>query len=452
MDTRRRRRNSDSGWRAPGRGCSSRSRSAPAGRVRRCAFRWRSDVVDLRGGGAGADRGPPADAGMAAIGVRIAGLPAVALERLRCPAATGCVEEILRLEDRLHAESQVVCGALYELIGRAPAPDLKPRLVGLRRAVHAGRRPAAHLLDERVQQALPPQLADRLRGWTDRLARRDALRRELPGRLRTDVDAAAAALRETVAGPTMQLGLVYSNAATFRAARRWVAQSGTRPADKVAVRLARYVSRAAAKTSPFTLFTSSGLGSWREGGPVLAMRDTQPRSAVELGLATLQQVVTGLAGRPSTPAHLLVRINPTVTVDGDVVRFVAPRGHRPARAVRRTPALDALLPGLPPGQTRAALGDWLAGHVGDPARADEFVDRLLRMGLLELYLPVADQALHPRAVLAWLDERAAGLSADPGVTELRAVLRRLADLLDEYASATVPAVRLACREQLDAAV
>jgi len=250
----------------------------------------------------------------------------------------------------------------------------------------------------------------------------------------------------------MQLGLVYSNAATFRAARRWVAQSGTRPADKVAVRLARYVSRAAAKTSPFTLFTSSGLGSWREGGPVLAMRDTQPRSAVELGLATLQQVVTGLAGRPSTAAHLLVRVNPTVTVDGDVVRFVAPGGHGPARAVRRTPALDALLPGLPPGQTRAALGDWLAGHVGDPARADEFVDRLLRMGLLELYLPVADQALHPRAVLAWLDERAAGLSGDPGVAELRAVLRRLADLLDEYASATVPAVRLACREQLDAAV
>ncbi len=393
-------------------------------------------------------------AGAGEIGVRIAGLPAAAVEGLRCPDAAGCVGEILALEDRLDAEARAICAALYELIGDDRGPGGKPRLVGLRRAIHAGRRPTAHLVHEDVQRALAPELADLIRCWAGRLDRRDALYRQLPDLLRADVDAAAAALRATVAGPTMQLGLVYSHPAMFRDARHWVARSGGRPADKVAVRLARYVSRAAAKTSPLTTFTASGLGEWRDGGPPLALCDRSPRSAVELDLTALHRMIVGLATRPATAGQMLVRVNPTATVDGDQVRFVAPGGSGTARAVRLTPAVDALLLRVPPGTTRAQLRDRLATAVADPAhaaRADEFVDRLLRAGLLELHLPIADQALHPRAVLAWLDGPARDLSGDPEVARLRTVLGQIADLLDAYAASADATRRLAYRERIDGA-
>jgi hypothetical protein len=393
-------------------------------------------------------------AGAGEIGVRVAGLPATAIEELRCPDTAGCVEEILALEDRLDTEAQAVCAALYELIGDDPVPGLKSRLVGLRRAIHAGRRPTTHLVDDDVQRVLAPELADRIRCWATRLDRRDALARRLPDLLRADVDTAAAALRATVSGPTMRLGLVYSQPAIFRDAQHWVARSGGRPADKVAVRLARYVSRAAAKTSPLTTFTASGLGEWRDGGPALALCDRPPHSAVEFDLAALHRVIVGLATRPVTAGHMLVRVNPTATVDGDQVRFIAPGAAGTARAVRRTPAVEALLHRVPAGTTRAQLRDQLAGAVADPAhaaRADEFADRLLRAGLLELHLPIADQALHPRAVLAWLDGPARDLSADPEVAWLRAVLGRIADLLDAYAASADATQRLGYRERIDIA-
>lgn len=390
--------------------------------------------------------------GRRAFGVRVAGVSVECLESLRCVKASADIEQIVALDEWVESEAVGLADVLYQAIGSLGRPELKPRLVGLRREVISGRRPSSL---ERIRAAIPDEIAQRVERFARRQRERDALCARLPEQLQSDVENAAAALRETVSQPNILLGLVYSNAAVFEDARRWLAKPGSRPVDKKAVRLAKYVSRAAAKTSPLTLFTSSGLGTWRDGGAVLVLRRPEPSSVLELGLETLVRLIGDLAARPVVASRMLVRVNPTVALDGDVVRFVALGNVGSARALRLSPALGAILRALEVGCTLAAFRSALESKLPDAAqaaRAMEFVDRLLRVGVLELHLPIPDQDLEARTLLAWLDEHGSEFAEDAAVAAVRASLRRLVGHLDGYSRLTSPEARLLCRERLEAEV
>ncbi len=392
------------------------------------------------------------DHGVGAVGVRIAGLSTAALDSLRCAKAVARVHEILALDEWLAREASALSDALYESIGTLAVPDLRPRLVGLRRALHAGRRPPTHLFDEATRRALPEALVARIRGWDANRNERAALDETLRDELRADVSSAAAALRETVSSPTMLLGLVYSNPDVFREARRWLARPGARPADKTATRLARYVSRAAAKTSPLTLYTSSGIGSWRAGGPALTVREPDVHSIGELDVGLLARLVGDLANRPAVAARMPVRVNPSATVDGEVVRFVARGPVGSVQSVRFSPALNALLTHAREGYTLDELRRGLTAKAADAEHTDRiaaFVDRLLELGILELHLPIPDQRLDPHAVLGWLDEHADALGDDHELAELRGTLRQLTACLDGYPRSTDTAHRLEQRRRIE---
>jgi hypothetical protein len=383
----------------------------------------------------------------AAITVRLAGLPIALLEGLRCHDAARAADTIVALDGWLTEESAALADLLHEVIGEA-APALRPRLIGLRRALFGGRRLAPNVLAETTRAALPAAVASRIQVWQRRFNERDDLRRRLPEQLAVEVARAAASLRQAVSDPTdpgLLLGLAYSNLAMFEDAQRWLAKSDRRPADKTAVRLAKYLARGAAKTSPLTWFGSSGLGSWRLDGPSLALNDPQPRAIAEFGLAALDRVIAGLVLRPSIAGRLRVRVNPTLRIEqdaqagGPLARFIAPGMMGASRTFRLSPGLCTLLRHIRAGHTIDDLRSLLARNPGgDEAKASRNLDllaQLLRAGLLERHLPIADQALAPRTVLEWLDQEAAHTPDDPELAAPRALLRDLVHQLERFARA-----------------
>ncbi|MGW1974369.1 hypothetical protein [Streptomyces sp. NPDC001889] len=375
-------------------------------------------------------RGPGADETVVA---RIAALPVSALDELRCTATWHTVQEIIADRGRLVRAGRDLAVALEGPIGLSSGP-LRPRLVGLRRALYGTRRPPPALL------ALPlePALAIRLKEWLadhDRLGRLTA---DLPGVLERERRAAHEALRRWVAADAFVHGLLQASPALSAALRRWLASPpGTAPPPKVALRLTKYLARVVAKTSPHATFTMTGLGRWDARAKAEAARWTGPwewRGAVEPDVRLLRLLLTDLAGSDDDLAGLFeVRINPSLAGDGHRLWFLSRTEDR-YHSVVPTESLRRLLEVLGDG-SRHRVAD-IRDRLGIAPRE---LERLAVPGLLEIHPPVADQSLRPSADLA------AALAPHP-------VARSLADLgraLDDYPGA---ADRVAVQERVRAAL
>lgn len=369
-----------------------------------------------------------------AFTVRVAGLPVSVLERLRCHHTAAVISETLALEEWLATEAGDLCDRLYQAIGALADPALKSRLVSLRRALHNGRRPPLRVFLPEVRAALPPGLATRIDDWTVRLNARDSAVDRLGGQLADEIVTTTDALAGILTDRGLRLAIEHSSPQADDDVRRWLSAPVQRPTARTTTRMAMYISRAAAKTSPLTLFTSSGLGRWCAGGPAVVLRDPSPRRVVEANLLVVQELIGALASRATYAARMLVRVNPTATPTSDRVFFVPPGPMGLPRSLRRSPAVDAILHHLDPGGTLEDLKHALAqaSPETDPARLAQFVDSLVESGVLELHLPIPDQELAAASVLTWLD----GLDnhLDENLDALRTGLRTFSEHVRGYAT------------------
>ena len=216
-------------WGGPRRGRSCREGRQPLRRRRRGPGLSKAD----EGGDARSSRLPPhVRKGINGVrpddmfGVRVAGLPAGGLDRLRCARAWALASELTDLSAWLAAEGQALSDVLYELIGQNTRPELKPLLVGLRRAVHGCRRPDRTEHD--VMDDLPADTAARIRTWLDRLERREELQRQLPEVLAAELAGTAAALGELAADPRLRSGLAHLSRALSAELDKWIAEPDRR--------------------------------------------------------------------------------------------------------------------------------------------------------------------------------------------------------------------------------
>ncbi|MGO4429058.1 lantibiotic dehydratase, partial [Streptomyces sp. MCAF7] len=131
--------------------------------------------------------------------VRVAGVPRSTLAVLNTPKSFELAEHILQAREQVAEEGRRIADALHPVIGALPEPALKPRVIGLRRAVHQGRAPRAAEWDTAVRTALPGPLADRIRCWLDRRAQCAEHVESLAAVLQEETHGSLAALREALA-------------------------------------------------------------------------------------------------------------------------------------------------------------------------------------------------------------------------------------------------------------
>ncbi|MEV4252309.1 lantibiotic dehydratase [Spirillospora sp. NPDC049652] len=369
------------------------------------------------------------------------------------------MDELTALDVHLEAESAELSEALYEVIGRNRRPELKPLLVALRRAIHTGRR-----LDglDPALASLSEDLVTRVDVWRELRVQRADIVTRLPDTLAAELADRTAALRELAADPAFQHGLLLSSPTLSEHLSRWLADPAAHPGRPAVIRLAKYLTRAATKTSPFATFTVSGLGRWSSDGPAVApSRKLNPVLVTELSREPVRRVWELLARRQETRHAVPVRLNTSLTEQDGRLCFLGPGPHEPLNSVPSEPSLGALLTLLQRFE-RPTLS-----RVDELTGAPHVTDHLVACGLLETRPPFDDQAADPLGdLIDWL--RSAHRSRPPsqpgvlhaleelhrltrtpeapprqasGITERRRVLGRMDELIDGVLARLEPAPR-----------
>ncbi|MFE2377014.1 lantibiotic dehydratase [Streptomyces sp. NPDC059398] len=385
---------------------------------------------------------PPAST--APVGVRIAGLPTTALDASRVPRSTELALRIGSLDQRLADEAAQLSDALYALIGTEPARPFKPRLVGLRRAVHRGARIGPLLDAAAPPDVLGAALTGRLHGHAALGRARAGLFAELGRVLPAETRSAAAALDALVQDPAFATGLDYASPDLYEDLRRRERDAPERrPLDGAAVRLAKYAGRAMAKPSPLTTFAASGFGHWAtDAGADVTLVSSVRAEAAEAALLPLSRIAAALAHLPEVDGAVRLRVNPSATPvlssGGEQWLFTAPGPSGEVRALPATPALAAVLAAVDkagsPARLRTLLGASGTGSA-TTATADAVIARLVRTGLLEMRLGLPDQGLDATTLCDWLGRH---LPEPPGgdrLTLLLADLRAVRDRVDSARTA-----------------
>ncbi|MFC5826040.1 lantibiotic dehydratase [Nonomuraea insulae] len=358
------------------------------------------------------------------FGVRVAGMPVGDLEALRFTRTWSVVDEWLETSAAVASEGEALSEELHEVIGENVRPELKALLVALRRALFRGRLPQPRTRSEEVLGALPNDLAQRVTAWSRRVERREALRAELPGVLAAEREEKTARLREIVAADAFRHGLAQSSPVLSAELDKWLTgRSRAVPGRQTLLRLARYVARAVAKTSPYATFTAAGFGRWTEHGPAVEpARSLVRRSVAELHPFVSERIWRALADRPELREQVRLRVNPSALEDEGRIWFLGPGPGEPISSVPATNAVRAVLEAVRACPRPARLGD-------DVRQA---VAVLLEAGLLERRRAYAEQSGDPLGELAgWLP---AGHSAAEA-------LRRLDEAVATYPALTCPAER-----------
>ncbi|MGH3776958.1 MAG: lantibiotic dehydratase [Pseudonocardiaceae bacterium] len=367
--------------------------------------------------------------------VRVAGLPMVVLRRLRCEATVRAIDELLDLSDRLGVEGEQLSQALYDVVGVVADRAVRGRLIALRRCVYQARAPRPGVLDDGVWAVLPADLAPRIAAWQQSLAQRDALRARAEATLEAECADKRLALAAAAGDDWFQRGLVLASPDLYAELVKWLAAGpAARPDEALEASLAKYVGRAAAKTTPYSTFTSLAEGHWTPAGPhpVRCAGAWTRRSAVEPAVRIALRLRRELASWPEITSHVRLRINPSVARDATTLRFLSPPGSVVRQGsgeavveVAVTPTLRRVLEVIraAPDPCYASVAAAVAAldSTSGTAEVAAYLDHLVDVGLLEAQLDVADQSLDH---LGGLSDALAGCTG-PRVDAVRELLDRL---------------------------
>lgn len=351
--------------------------------------------------------------------LRLAGLPAASLGRLRLTESFRRAEEQARLRRWLSSEGHALSDALFVEIGTLEQIALKPRLVGLRRAVYQSRRPRDEEWNEAIAALIAPAVTGRIAAWLSKLDALDQSVADLPALLAAEIGDRELVLREVAANPGFRRALSQASPALHVELGKWLADPAHRPRAQSLARLAKYVARAAAKTSPYSTFTISGLGTWVDGSaPEVFTARPLVSGVLELDGFLIQSVIRVLRETPALRASMRVRANPSVIRSAGKITFSGLPPREPIVTMAETPAIGACLRLL--AEEQPTTLDGLQERLADSARARDnvrpFLDALVRAGLLILEPPVTDQALDSLSdLIAWVANHGGDDLADVAV-------------------------------------
>ncbi|MEV0164413.1 lantibiotic dehydratase [Nonomuraea fuscirosea] len=373
--------------------------------------------------------------------VRVAGLAAAALDGLRSPRLATALDDVLTRRDGHRAEGRALAEALHAVIGDLPRDGVRPRVIGLRRALHAGRRPGAGEWTPEIAGRLPADVSRGIAGWLADAAALAAAEDRLPRVLAAERESGLNALLKAATDPGFRIALGGTSPVLAAELEKWIADPRRTPRTGTTTTLARYLARAVTKTSPLSTFTTSGPVLWRAGGPAVGTRPVDRSGAFELSYYHIRESIAAFVlGHPALSGRTPIALNASAQRLGEQVVFLRGFGMLGLLGGERYCAVPArpsvlalveLLGGEPEGLPRHVLRERLtAGDASLNEEVDAFLDHLLDAGLLVPGLPVA----YPHEVLvgaaAWarqgmesearalsvaLERAAAALAARPAV-------------------------------------
>ena len=399
--------------------------------------------------------------GCAPILIRVAGLPASAVEELgsSLPAA---VDAIAALESELAALRDAWVQRLYEAIGAAD-PEVRGFLLAVKRDAFNGRPLEPHRRHAswpRVEAVVGEAAARALAVEAALTARR--------ARFEADYEAVVARHRQRLASwlehPGFRCGLALASPVVARHGERLLRCPPNRYGRRerrLEATLARYVSRAACKLSPFASLTSIALAELADvGAPVeLDGAGWGERSLVRVKRYLLDQYLSMLERYPPFRERLRMSLNDSACeLDDGRLLYLRPSHwrldeagetlgwHRDSLVKARLsgPLVDHLRELI--GDREPTYGELLAAleeaHPGE--EVERQVGRLIEAGFLLLRTPWPnDEGYLERRLL----EEVRRLPSAPEIDLFRRRLERLVETEEGYAQAAEPVESLAAIER-----
>lgn len=401
--------------------------------------------------------------------VRVAGLPLTALATLRFERSLALIQELLRLEERLSSSGTSLSEQLHTVIGNLTgAEQRRPRqqLIELRRALFQGRQPAPALLAPGLLACLPAELRAAIGDWQAGLQQRATLLAEARRVFAEELDERRAALRALVSQERFLQGVLLASPSLYLDCCRWLtaapAEAGRFLDRKLEDGLLNYLTRMAAKTSPYSTFTALAHGRFASAAQERQKEMTtagteqhksaEEQSVIELNRLLLDHIARALTQWPALRPSLRVSVNPSLASSDGVLRFISrdELGRERLTAVRATPSLRAVLQFVKDQQPLSYGELFEALSALDPqGRRQELaqaLDQLCTRGLLQLDFAIPEQAqnylLRLCEALAPINQRR--------VQEIRGLLLELHKALATYERTTEARQRYAILQQLRA--
>ena len=311
---------------------------------------------------------------------RVCGLPADAVDVLAAPETSAelragriCREVADRLAD-------MVADDLYALVPSIASDKPASRAaLALRRDVHNGRwRAATAAKAVRIGALLAPPAAERLASWADAMRRAQEHRAAAAATLPVETDRAGAAMLARLRSPDVAAGLALASPEFTKTLLAQAAQADMH--SRFGRSATAYLTRIAAKTSPFSTLTTIGMTGL--GEPISG----RAGRAVSSGRALAIALLLAFLRDPDGTRLLDVQANQDIRpLDGRLVAMLAHYAARDGFCFRYDELADCdayrwLLGALP--QRAARLVEMDIPDVGPMLRS-----RLVEMGLLRPLLP-----------------------------------------------------------------
>jgi lantibiotic biosynthesis protein len=381
--------------------------------------------------------------------LRFAGLPFEALDELKTTALGARLAAVEEAEEQVRSAVTLTSDALYAFIGSQAKPALRNLLLEFRRDLFNGRA-VSEPRWLRVLDAVPPDLAEALHGV--RVLRDEASRRHdaFSASYEESVASCRSNLHRRVADENFAAGLLLSAESLVAAIPRLLASTRERSREGQVERgLLRYLTRAGAKTTPFSRFCvivegelvdtteDSETTVFDVGGALRPMR-----SQVRLNKGLFGALAAHLRSYAETRPHLPVELNPTLERRDDELCFLASvRGREVFQRLEVNDALNVVIEVIR-SRNRPSMTDLSDALCAEqdlettPEEAEKYLSGLIFVGLLRLSCGVPEQEpdwdIALRTVLT-----APCLAAIPQVQELANFLVDLRSQANAYEHAPV---------------
>lgn len=256
--------------------------------------------------------------------LRVAGLPIDELQGMRIPSTIDLLDQMVQKKKWIASHTQPIVDQIEQEVPKQESDKIRNQLIQYKRDIFNHRFPKKN--SQYFVPFLSDGLCDQMKQWEDVWKAVQELEVAAEQQFERDLVTSREVLQAVIQDPHFLGGIVLTSRDLYYKVKKYIETPVSKQKArlrKVEYALSKYISRVAAKTSPFSTFTSVGIGKWTEQkNGMVSVPSLALESYVQLNHANVLRVVNGLIKHPDVKKHLSYKVNPTLIVDEGKVKYI----------------------------------------------------------------------------------------------------------------------------------
>ena len=250
--------------------------------------------------------------------MRVTGLPFSTLQQIQFPRSLASVEELLQIEAWQNEHSDILQDELRDSLKMIEDKKDQHKGLDLRRAMASYNGQKAHMLLSLVAPHLSEVLVQMIETWCQHTIRRTELLAIGEGTLQEEVIENRIRLHQLFLNEDFQHGLLLSSDTLYSELQNYLrtpVENNNNRVRRTEEGLLSYFVRMATKTSPYSTFCSTALGTWsnqKQQPSQLRIKDWRQQRSTRLNSQLFSTITRMLFERPEIRPYLSLTLNSTL--------------------------------------------------------------------------------------------------------------------------------------------